>query len=64
MQVNIRLKAALLERGISQREVAFSTGISESQLSTAIRYGKAPAQLRRKVSEFLGVAESQIFAER
>lgn len=63
MEFNMKLKATLLERGFTQREMAFAIGISESQISTAIRHGKTTRQLRRRVSEFLDVSESQIFGK-
>jgi DNA-binding Xre family transcriptional regulator len=61
MKPNVRLKVKLLERGLSQRDLSFGTEISESEISKAVRHGKATPEVRRKICRFLGVAESELF---
>lgn len=63
MEPNIRLKIFLLENKLSQRDLAFGTGISEDRISQAIRYGKTNPEIREKISKFLRMPESELFSQ-
>ena len=63
MNPNTKLKVVLMEKNLSQRDLAFGTEISEDRISQAIRYGKTNPEIRRKISRFLGMRESEIFPE-
>jgi DNA-binding Xre family transcriptional regulator len=61
MNPNTKLKVVLMEKNLSQRDLAFGAEISEDRISQAIRYGKTTPEMRKKICKFLGVAESEIF---
>ena len=54
---NVKLKVLLFERGISQKKLAFLTGIDPPRISDAIRYGVTTPELRKQISKALGVKE-------
>ncbi len=59
---NKRLKMALFDRGITQRELAFYAGVNEGRLSRIVRGYELPTdEIRRNVADFLGVKEAAIF---
>jgi hypothetical protein len=58
---NAELKIHLFNRRISQRELAFGTGIDEAQISKAIRYGQSTEEMREEISRFLGVGKKELF---
>ena len=63
MKVNVKLKALLLEKGLTQRELAFQTKIDEGRLSRIIRgYERPTREMRWEIADFLGVSEREIFA--
>lgn len=63
-RVNIKLKTLLLERGISQRTLAWGTGIDEGTISKVVRYGKDTAEIRERIADFLNVNQDEIFDKR
>ena len=60
--MNIRLKIAILENGLSQRDLARLTGIHESIISMAVhgKYNLDSAQ-RAKISKIIGKPQKLIF---
>ena len=63
MNPNTKLKVVLMEKNLSQRDLAFGTEISEDRISQAIRYGKTNPEIRQKISRFLGIAEAELFPQ-
>ncbi len=58
----VRLKIALLRRGISQVELARAIGRTPAHVSRLIRgHVRLRARDRRRIALFLGVAERAIF---
>ncbi|MEX5632137.1 hypothetical protein [Parafrankia sp. FMc2] len=53
--------AILRTRGISQRTLAADLGYCEQTVSTALSGGPTTAPFRRKVSEYLGLPEGDLF---
>jgi len=60
---NIKLKTVLLERGMTQRELAFGTGIDEGLISKAVRHGIATWENRKTIADYLDVDEDRIFTQ-
>ena len=61
---NIKLKTLLLQRGMTQRQLAFGTEIDEGLISKAIKYGMTTADKREIIADFLDVNQSDIFDQR
>ena len=63
-KVNIRLKIILLERGISQLQLALDLHYDPSLLSKVIRGWERPSpQFRDDVAAYLGVPSAELFEE-
>jgi transcriptional regulator with XRE-family HTH domain len=61
----VRLKLALLRRGISQTQLAQAIDRTPAHVSRLVRgHVKARARDRRKIASFLGVPETQLFSRR
>ena len=61
----VRLKLALLRRGISQTSLANGINRTPAHVSRLIRgHVKVRARDRRKIASFLGLAEAQLFSPR
>ncbi len=62
--MNLQLKLAILENGLSQRELARKTGIHESFISMAVRgkYNLDEIQ-RAKIAKAIGKPEKEIFRD-
>jgi transcriptional regulator with XRE-family HTH domain len=58
---NIKLKTILFSRGITQRQLAFGTGIDEGLISKAARYNMTTAEMRESIADFLDVPINEIF---
>ncbi len=58
---NTKLKMLLFKKGITQRKLAFATGIDEAQISKAIRYGQSTKEMREEISRFLDVGKKELF---
>ena len=58
---NIKLKTLLYKRGMTQRQLAFGTGIDEGQISKAVKHGISTAEIRERIADFLDVNQSEIF---
>jgi len=58
---NTKLKILLFRKGISQRELAFGTGIDESQISKAVKYGQTTEEMREKICRFLKMDIKELF---
>ena len=61
---NIKLKTILFKRGMTQRALAFGTGIDEGQISKAVKYSMTTAEIRERIADSLDVDQSQIFDNR
>ncbi len=59
---NGKLKLILFDRGITQRQLSFATGIDAPRISTAIKYGISTPEMRKKISTILGIQEKEIFS--
>ena len=63
LKPNIKFKAALLERGITQRDLAFRTNIDESRISRIIRgYEKPTFEIKESISDFLKIKPEELFS--
>lgn len=63
-KLNIALKTALIATGKKQKRVAKLVGIQEIQLSKIVRGHRPPSEDERsKLAKFLGMSESELFAE-
>jgi len=60
---NIKFKTLLFERSMTQRQLAFGTGIDEGVVSKAVRYGMTTAEMRERMADFLNVNQSDIFIQ-
>jgi ribosome-binding protein aMBF1 (putative translation factor) len=62
--MDIKLKIAILQSGLSQRDLSRSTGINESIISMAVR-GKynLDQEQRSRIARALGKPEHQVFQE-
>ena len=60
-RANVKLKTLLLEKGITQRELAWGTGIDEGLMSKAVRHNMTTSEIRERIADFLGVDQKQIF---
>jgi len=60
-RANVKLKTLLLERGITQRALAWGTGIDEGLISKAVRHNISTGEIRERVADFLDVDQSEIF---
>ena len=63
-RVNIKLKTVLLEKGITQRELAWGTGIDEGLVSKAVRHDRTTAEIRERIADFLGMDQDELFQQR
>ena len=64
MAVNIRLKTKLMERGISQFEIARKIGVSDSWMSRVVQnWIDPPMEVKVKLAEGLGCQVQEIFPE-
>ena len=52
MERNVNLKMHLFKKGMSQRKLAFGTGIDESRISKLIRYGIGTPEIKDSVSDY------------
>lgn len=60
---NIKLKTVLLERGITQRDLAFSSNIDESRISRIIRgYEKPTSDMKESISDYLKMKPEELFS--
>ena len=58
----LKLRIALLQRGISQARLAQKIGISPSVMSSLVRgYRKSEPKLRQKISQELNIREDLLF---
>lgn len=59
---NIKLKAILFGYGLTQRDLAFSTGINESRISKIIRGYEIPTpEIKRVIAQCLKTKPEEIF---
>ena len=58
---NMRLKTILFEKGMTQRQLAFGTGIDEGLISKAVRYSMTTAEMRERIADFLDVPRNELF---
>jgi transcriptional regulator with XRE-family HTH domain len=63
MKPNTKLKVVLMEKNLTQRDLAFGTNVSEDRISQAIRYGKTNPEIRQRISKFLRMRESELFPQ-
>ena len=56
-----RLKIQLWTMGMRQRDLADLTGLSETTISNAVIRDKASRETQVKISEALGVDQSELF---
>ena len=61
MERNVNLKMLLFTKGMSQRKLAFGTGIDESRISKLIRYGIGTPEIKDSVSDYLNVPQRELF---
>ena len=61
---NLKLKTLLYKRGMTQRKLAFGTGIDESQISKAVKHNISTVEIRERIADFLDVNQDEIFKAR
>ena len=61
---NVKLKTMLFERSITQRQLAWETGIDEGLISKAVRYSMDTAEIRERIADFLDMNQEEIFDQR
>ena len=62
LRPNIKLKTILLERGITQRTLAFESNIDESRISKIIKgYEKPTSEMKDAISDFLEIGSEELF---
>ena len=61
---NIKLKTILFERSMTQRQVAWGTGIDEGLISKAVRYNMTTAEMRERIADFLDMNQEELFDQR
>lgn len=61
---NIKLKTILFERGMTQRQLAWGTGIDEGLISKAARYNMTTAEMRERIADFLDMKQEELFDQR
>lgn len=61
---NIKLKTLLLEKGMTQRDLAYATGLDEGTVSKAIRHSITTPEIREAIGDYLDVEQSEIFDQR
>ena len=61
---NIKLKVALMKKGLRQIDLAFGTQIDPSRISRIIRGYEVPKwEMKRDISKFLGLQIEEIFED-
>ena len=58
---NVKLKTMLFERSITQRQLAWETGIDEGLISKAVRYSMDTAEIRERIADYLDRDQEEIF---
>ncbi|GAG11104.1 unnamed protein product [marine sediment metagenome] len=59
---NFDLKMALMKKGLSQRDLSFSTQIDEGRISRIIRGYEQPTwEIKRDIAKFLGMDMEELF---
>lgn len=59
---NFKLKILLLQKGMTQRQLAFGANIDEGRISKIIKGYEIPtSEMKEEISEFLGVPEKECF---
>jgi len=62
LKSNIKLKIVLLERSITQRDLAFGTNIDESRISRIIKgYEKPTSEMQEEIADFLDMEIEELF---
>jgi len=65
MRKNLAVKMALIKKGLSQRELAITLGISENRLSRIVCGVDLPSpDLARKIGEALGMGFTMVRKKR
>ena len=61
---NTKLKVVLMEKGITQRDLAFGSYIDESRISKIIKgYEKPTFEMKESIADFLGIERKKLFPE-
>ena len=61
---NIELKVTLMKKGVTQRELAFGSGINESRISGIIKgYYNPTSEVKSVIASFLGMDPQELFPE-
>ncbi|NQT56101.1 MAG: helix-turn-helix transcriptional regulator [Desulfobacteraceae bacterium] len=59
---NIRLKVALMKKGLTQRNLAFETQIDETRISKIIRGYEVPTwDMKKEIAKFLEMEVEGLF---
>jgi len=59
---NLKLKMLLLQKGMTQRQLAFGANIDEGRISKIIKGYEVPtSEMKEEIAEFLGVPEGECF---
>ena len=61
---NTKLKVVLMEKGLTQRDLAFGSYIDESRISKIIKgYEKPTFEMKESISEYLGMKRQDLFPD-
>ena len=60
-RLNEKLKMLLLRRGITQRQVAFATGVDEASLSKLIRYDMGSSDIKERIAAYFKMDQVELF---
>jgi len=63
-KANIKLKTILIERNITQRQLAWAIGVDEGLVSKVVRYSMDTAEIRERIADYLELNQEKIFEER
>ena len=58
---NKKLKLLLFERNISQRQLAFGSGVHETDISKAVKHGIISREAKCKISDYLQIEPEECF---
>jgi hypothetical protein len=61
---NVKLKVVLMEKGLTQRNLAFGTNIDESRISKIIKgYEKPTGDMKEAISDYLTMEQQELFPQ-
>jgi transcriptional regulator with XRE-family HTH domain len=60
---NVALKVVLMKKGLTQRALAFGSGVDEGRISKIIKgYERPTREVKKAIADFLEIKEQDLFA--